>query len=1398
MANDTVNVQRGIVGAGADDDTYVLSANLIDDNAQITISDVEGSNSIQLIGGLTISSSIVAGDTAQLTLSNGAVVTVLGASTMSYVVGGNPLAGVDGVTKDYTAFVADVLGTTVPADGEANSTGGESTVNEDGTATGGDPNAPTYALTAGAESVDEGATATFSLATTNVAEGTEVAYTISGVDAADVDGGSLTGTATVAADGTATISVALTADAATEGAETLTVAIDGSSASASSTVNDTSTVQAFTLTSSADNVNEGSNVTVTITATEGAVAGDQVAYTITGVAAEDLVGGALTGTAVLAADLTATVTLDLVADSVTEGEETLTFTLDGQNVSTNIVVNDTSKVSTFALTSATDHLSPDASGATANTTAAADEISGVSSALSSERTLDVGDIVDGGDGEDKLNITMNSSFSGFSTGAGVSNVETIALTNATTIGRTFDATGVTGATKYTIDASNAAVSLSDIKTAIDLSVSGQKDGSFSVSFEDVKDTTADVVGGTEDKMTLSLSSMGAVEDTATTATERKVVTATINSIEELTIDTTGANVIALGSDSAKTIVVTGSGSIEIDDIGTAATSFDASAVTGSVTVDTTQAATGKLTSIKTGTADDKITLNSDDIIANATISGGDGNDTVVWNGNTKTTQVSMTGVETIQLAALAGTELFSGANTSGVSTIKVDKDTGNQDVTFATMGTGAMTLEMVGANGNNTKAVSIDSSGAATLNINADDATVAKGTANTTAQAMTYDASLTKASELTVNVGAYQDTTSDITAAEATSVTLNIASGKNSATTPAELTEFSGTITAAKATTAVVNATGTFNGSVVANAASSVRLEATGAVSGAATLEADVATSAELTTGASASAVKLNVAKAQTIAINAGGDLTITTDDDFGSVQELTIDTAGAFSGNLAYADMASLNVSGTNSKSAVTVGALGGENDYNMTVVATGMKGGFTTGALKTGNARDISVTTSGVTGNVQTGDIEGTNVATLDINNVTLTSVGNTGNVQYGTIRADGTVSITNSSTGTFTVGNIGATAGAIPSTVTLNLDGTSGAMSIGSIAAGTVNFDASSATGAITFNSPFTVTKAFTFVGSELQANDVDFVVDSTSNKVTGSMTGSIANDTFLVTTNTGDTNGIGTFSVDGGVGTGDTLTIDAGTNSQDFITTAMTISGIETITIDSDTGDLVTLNASSISGQTIDLIGGNANDDFTLTGTDSTETIDLSNMTTSGNDIDLFVKAGKGDDTIKLTAATVSAETLQFGTTGTTNGNDTVSTFQAGEDFIDFLFGETGELAAIASLRGTGADLDTDGGTAGNGLAADTGFLTSSAQQADLEISTAITYLTAYVGGTASSDLVADDELYFALDNGTDTAIYYYHDIDSGADVDTGEVVKIATLVGLNAAESITGTETVDFT
>lgn len=98
--------------------------------------------------------------------------------------------------------------------------------------------APTYALTAGATSVDEGGVAIFTLKTTNLAANSTVAYEITGVSASDLVNGKLTGTAVVGADGVAKIEIPIAADQLTEGAETLKVTAGG--ASATIVVNDTS------------------------------------------------------------------------------------------------------------------------------------------------------------------------------------------------------------------------------------------------------------------------------------------------------------------------------------------------------------------------------------------------------------------------------------------------------------------------------------------------------------------------------------------------------------------------------------------------------------------------------------------------------------------------------------------------------------------------------------------------------------------------------------------------------------------------------------------------------------------------------------------------------------------------------------------------------------------------------------------------------------------------------------------------------------------------------------------------------------------------------------------------------------------------------------------------------
>jgi hypothetical protein len=202
------------------------------------------------------------------------------------------------------------------------------------------PGTPSYALSVAAASVNEGASAVFTLTTTNLASGTSVPYTLSGISSADISGGSLSGNAIINASGIATVSVTLLNDLLTEGDETLTITAGGSTAS--SIINDTSlTAASYTLQQwpAGTSVNEGSQANFSVTTTNYVMATlTLLSYTISGLSAADVGTGSLNGTVTVGRN--GVIAIPIVADSLTEGAETLTVTLQGQ--SSSIIINDTS------------------------------------------------------------------------------------------------------------------------------------------------------------------------------------------------------------------------------------------------------------------------------------------------------------------------------------------------------------------------------------------------------------------------------------------------------------------------------------------------------------------------------------------------------------------------------------------------------------------------------------------------------------------------------------------------------------------------------------------------------------------------------------------------------------------------------------------------------------------------------------------------------------------------------------------------------------------------------------------------------------------------------------------------------------------------------------------------
>ena len=109
---------RGLGG----DDVYIISK-AIPSNTKIQIIDTEGSNIIELVDGITITTSLFTKNATRLTLSNGSEVTINGADKFTYETSGNSTTGDAGSQWSYSDFVKG-MGVTdgPPSSGSKNGT----------------------------------------------------------------------------------------------------------------------------------------------------------------------------------------------------------------------------------------------------------------------------------------------------------------------------------------------------------------------------------------------------------------------------------------------------------------------------------------------------------------------------------------------------------------------------------------------------------------------------------------------------------------------------------------------------------------------------------------------------------------------------------------------------------------------------------------------------------------------------------------------------------------------------------------------------------------------------------------------------------------------------------------------------------------------------------------------------------------------------------------------------------------------------------------------------------------------------------------------------------------------------------------------------------------------------
>lgn len=212
-------------------------------------------------------------------------------------------------------------------------------------------NIPTYHLASNVSVANEGDSVTFTLTTTMLDSNTSIPYTITGISAADLSAGTLTGNFVIDSSGKDTISLTLANDMVTEGTETLTLTIDGKNISKSVTINDTSKLPyyklLFDMYSTGDLelpvVNEGASIYVVVQTTN-VPDGTVVAVSITGIDAVDVSDGILNFNLTLVNNIAyrpLTLTNDLRAD----GNKVATAVAKVNNVqvaTTTVQIQDTS------------------------------------------------------------------------------------------------------------------------------------------------------------------------------------------------------------------------------------------------------------------------------------------------------------------------------------------------------------------------------------------------------------------------------------------------------------------------------------------------------------------------------------------------------------------------------------------------------------------------------------------------------------------------------------------------------------------------------------------------------------------------------------------------------------------------------------------------------------------------------------------------------------------------------------------------------------------------------------------------------------------------------------------------------------------------------------------------
>ena len=387
--------------------------------------------------------------------------------------------------------------------------------------------------------------------------------------------------------------------------------------------------------------------------------------------------------------------LSAVRDSATLATAIAPATLTAA-VADSVAAGASSGGQTFTLTTGADRLSGSSMADIFSATVGAD------GTVANGSTLNPGDNLTGGLGEDRLNISVSGSNAAATTVASITlaGIESVMVSNFQTDDardNTFNLTDATGVT--TIGISSSAASGDTLFTNVRALAAAQMNqgaGDLSITYVDA------AVAGLADVQTLALSGVTAgtfvVAATATGGVETLAVTSSGGTRNVLTGVTNNASLTS--------ITVAGDTAVTLGTLGDAVTSLNASANSGGVTA----IMGGTATTVVTGSSgNDSITTGSVDLNTGS-VNAGTGTDTLVSTADARLTSSTLgakyTGFETLSLSTSAATTTNRTQDTSFVAGLTaanvtvVDTTDDNADFTqTATLSNLSATLNTISVTG---------------------------------------------------------------------------------------------------------------------------------------------------------------------------------------------------------------------------------------------------------------------------------------------------------------------------------------------------------------------------------------------------------------------------------------------------------------------------------------------------------------------------------------------------------------------------------------------------------------------------------------------------------------------------------------------------------------------------